>query len=782
MSEGPSTRTKRGRTRSIVRATSRAHAGLWWRTPTAWRVMRGFPPAHPERAGASRASPPVRPERAGASRASEASATRAGESKGVAARLLALRLGIALAPFGRSGRSLAQGDRGASSRARGLDELAEAVERARARLPAREADRVVELHGPDERLLGGARALAARAPGGEGEERLGASEDEALPLGEGEEGGAGRDELGGEVPGLRAQLRLPARSGGEDVQERDAGAHRREDPEREDERRATREARRRGNAGGRGLLARLVLGRRNRAVAHRRGGVVGHEPRALERDLDPGVGVRLVDRPQAFRVALVRIDVVAEHEARRHPGEPEEDDHGGRELGAGAALLLEEEAPHRAGNASRAVRAREVVVELAREASLDRAGLPVGRSGAAREPRRERPQVPIVRERRGELEEPRRLRGIARLEETLGVEALDRPERVGDGGRHVRRQVEVARRVARGPRPLEAESRAPLEEEARGDPGQLDLEAERTRRLDAVDLPERERVRRLARGHGRVKPIIIDALEGGRPEEQSLLDAARALLFQGGDDGGLANGGRPGPVEQDVGGEADRGLPRGARGDRAHRRGLARLLVPEGESDAEERGREPRVRERESEDRALRSGARAGARRGHGEDRPLVVGDRGRRDGRSESRQRAEDIGDGGPGRDGGRAEDRDGDGGSDEGASGRRYVAPRARGPREDEAAGERDREAHSARVRAVGGNDLAQRPEDRGHDVPRPEEELGASPPGRDGDEHEEEGDEGRPASGGMAPEERERREVRQRGDLLGALLHAGPLRRPA
>src|SRR5581483_78961 len=317
MSEGPSTRTKCGRTRSIVRATSRAHAGLWWRTPTAWRVMRGFPPAHPERAGASRASPPVRPERAGASRASEASATRAGESKGVAAWLLALRLGIALAPFGRSGRSLAQGerrgvrsgrslaqgerrgarsgrslaqgdrggarsgrslaqgDRGASSRARGLDELAEAVERARARLPAREADGVVELHGPDERLLGGARALTERTIRGEGEERLGASEDEALPLGEGEEGGAGRDELGGEVPGLRAQLRLPARSGGEDVQERDAGAHRREDPEREDERRATREARLRGNAGGRGLLARLVLGRRNRAVAHRRGGVVG---------------------------------------------------------------------------------------------------------------------------------------------------------------------------------------------------------------------------------------------------------------------------------------------------------------------------------------------------------------------------------------------------------------------------------------------------------------------------------------------------------------------------
>ena len=34
MSDGPSMRTYRGRTRAIVSRTSRAHAGLWWRTPT----------------------------------------------------------------------------------------------------------------------------------------------------------------------------------------------------------------------------------------------------------------------------------------------------------------------------------------------------------------------------------------------------------------------------------------------------------------------------------------------------------------------------------------------------------------------------------------------------------------------------------------------------------------------------------------------------------------------------------------------------------------------------
>src|SRR5581483_7752311 len=81
MSEGPSTRTKRGRTRSIVRATSRAHAGLWWRTPTAWRVTFRSYPVHPERGVASRAS--------------EASSTRDDESKGVSARLHALRLVVA---------------------------------------------------------------------------------------------------------------------------------------------------------------------------------------------------------------------------------------------------------------------------------------------------------------------------------------------------------------------------------------------------------------------------------------------------------------------------------------------------------------------------------------------------------------------------------------------------------------------------------------------------------------------------------------------------------------
>ncbi len=43
MSAGPSTSTKRGRTARTVASTSRAHAGLWCRTPTTWRRALIYP-------------------------------------------------------------------------------------------------------------------------------------------------------------------------------------------------------------------------------------------------------------------------------------------------------------------------------------------------------------------------------------------------------------------------------------------------------------------------------------------------------------------------------------------------------------------------------------------------------------------------------------------------------------------------------------------------------------------------------------------------------------------